>query len=69
MKIAFSNLVDAAYSLPMSGKMELKKLLENNIVEERRNEMARDFKQSKEDLKNNKLVFSNDINELKNMLK
>ena len=69
MKIAFNNLVDAAYSLPISGKLELKNLLEKNIVEERRNEIARDFKQSKEDFKNNKLVFSDDLNELKNMLK
>ena len=68
MKLAFSNIVDAAYSLPISGKLELKKLLEFNIIEERRNEIAQDYKQSKDDLKNNKLTFSDDINELKKML-
>jgi len=68
MKLAFNNIVDAAYSLPISGKLELKKLLEFNIIEERRNEIAQDYKQSKDDLKNNKLTFSDDINELKKML-
>ena len=69
MKLAFSNIVEAAYSLPISGKLELKKLLEYNIVEERRNEIAKDFRQSKEDLRNGKLKFSDDIEVLKKMLK
>jgi len=64
MKLAFSNIVEAAYSLPISGKLELKKLLEYNIVEERRNEIAKDFRQSKEDLRNGKLKFSDDIENL-----
>jgi len=64
MKLAFSNIVEAAYSLPISGKLELKKLLEYNIVEERRNEIAKDFRQSKEDLRNGKLKFSDDFENL-----
>ncbi len=64
MKLAFSNIVEAAYRLPIRGKLGLKKLLEYNIIEERRNEIAKDFKQSKEDLRNGNLKFSDHIKAL-----
>ena len=67
MEPVFNNIVEAAYSLPMSSKIELKNLLEHNIAEERRDEIVANYKVAKDEHKNNKLKFSSSINELKKM--
>lgn len=64
----FNDIVDKIYSLPIEEKVELKNLLENNIAESRRNEIASNYAKSREEEKSGKLESSSDINELKNML-
>jgi hypothetical protein len=64
----FNNIVDKIYSLPIEEKAELKNLLENNIAESRINEIASNYAKTQGKEKSDKLKFSSDINELKNML-
>jgi hypothetical protein len=64
----FNNIVDKIYSLPIEEKVELKNLLENNIAESRRNEITSNYSKTRGKEKSDKLKFSSDINELKNML-
>ncbi len=64
----FSDIVDKIYSLPIEEKVELKNLLENNIAETRRNEIATNYAKTWEEEKSGKLEFPSDINELKNIL-
>ncbi len=64
----FNNIVDKIYSLPIEEKAELKNLLENNIAESRINEIASNYAKTRGKEKSDKLKFSSDINELKNML-
>lgn len=66
--LPFSSIVETIYSLPLEDRMELKNLLEHNIADARRNEIAENFKLAKEEHKAGKLTFSSDINELKKML-
>jgi hypothetical protein len=64
----FDDIVDKIYSLPLEEKVELKNLLENNIAESRRNEIALNYSDARKQENSGKLKFSSDINELKNML-
>jgi hypothetical protein len=68
MKIHYNEIVDKIYSLPLEDKEQLKKLLEYNIAETRRTEIAANYKQSKEDFKAGKLKFSSSSDDLKVML-
>ena len=63
--LPFNNLIEKIYSLPLDDKEEIKKLLELNIAESRRDEMFKNFKQAEAELKLGKLNFSTDITELK----
>jgi hypothetical protein len=64
--IQFNDLVDQIYNMPLEDKLELKNLLEHNIAESRRNEIANNDKKAKEEHKSGKLSFSSGISELKN---
>ena len=64
----FNNIVDKIYSFPIEEKVELKNLLENNIAESIRNEIASNYAKTRGKEKSDKLKFSSDINELKNKL-
>ncbi|HAH22265.1 MAG TPA: hypothetical protein DCL77_00590 [Prolixibacteraceae bacterium] len=66
--IQFNNIVDILYNLPLEEKVELKNLLEHNIADARRDEMVSNYKQAQEEEKAQKLKFSSDIEELKQML-
>lgn len=66
--IQFNDLVDQIYKMPLEDKLELKNLLEHNIAESRREEIANNAKEAKKEHKSGKLSFSSDIQELKNML-
>ena len=66
--ISFDNIVNAVYRLPVEDRLELKNLLEHNIMNTRRNEILDNYKQANEDYKAGGLKFSSDINELKKML-
>ena len=66
--VKFDHIIETLYSLPLEDKLEIKTLLEHNIADTRRNEIADNLKQSKEELKSGKLNFTSKIDELKNML-
>ena len=66
--IQFNNIVDILYNLPLEEKVELKNLLEHNIADARRDEMVSNYKQAQEEEKAQKLRFSSDIEELKQIL-
>ena len=66
--IQFNNIVDILYNLPLEEKVELKNLLEHNIADVRRDEIVSNYKKAQEEEKAQKLNFSSNIQELKQML-
>lgn len=64
----FNNIVETIYNLPLEDKLELKNLLEHNIADSRRNEIASNYKQAQEEQKAHRLKFSSKIDDLKQML-
>ncbi len=64
----FSNVVASVYNLPLEERLELKNLLENNIADERRNEIAASFKKAKIQEKEGSLKFASDMKNLKKLL-
>ena len=66
--LQFNSIVETVYSLTLEDRLELKNLLEHNIADTRRNEMANNYKKALVEHKSRKLKFSSNINELKNML-
>ena len=66
--IHFDEIVERIYQLPLEVKTELKHLLENNIADERRAEIAKNVKLSRVEEKDGKLEYSSDINKLKGMI-
>lgn len=66
--IGFDTVVEAIYNLPLEHRLELKVLLEHNIADSRRTEIAENYKKAQIEEKSGKLKFSSNIKELKNML-
>ena len=64
----FNNIIETLYGLSLEDKLEIKMLLEHNIADARRNEIATNYKTSQEEHKAGRLKFSSDLNELKKML-
>lgn len=64
----FKDIVDSIYELPLEVRSELKNLLELNIAEARRDEIARNYKKSQKELESGFLEFSSNLNDLKKML-
>ncbi len=64
----FKDIVDTIYELPLDERLELKNLLELNIAEARRDEIASNYKKSLKDLESGILEFSSNLNDLKKKL-
>jgi len=64
----FSHIVETVYDLPLEFKEELKDLLEHNIADARRREIANNYKIAQKEYKAGKLKSSSSIKELKKML-
>jgi hypothetical protein len=64
----FKDIVDTIYELPLEVRLELKNLLELNIAEARRDEIARNYKKSQKEMESGILEFCSNINELKKKL-
>ena len=64
----FKNIVDTIYALPLEDREEIKTLLEHNIADARRNEIANNFKKTLEEVKTGDIEFSSNINDLRKML-
>ncbi len=65
--LKFNNIIESIYGLPLENRIEIKILLEHNIADARRDEIANNHKQSVEENKSGKLKFSSNIEELKKM--
>ena len=68
MSINFRDLVEEAKKLSLTEKEELKFLVERFVVEERRSEVNKHYKESIKEFKKGKLIFSSDLNKLKETL-
>lgn len=66
--LKFNNIVATIYDLPLEERLEIKILLEHNIADARRNEIANNFKKAKGEVKSGTLEFSSNITDLRNML-
>jgi hypothetical protein len=66
--INFNSLLHAVYGLTLEDRLELKSLLEHNIADSRREEIAANAQKAKEEHKKGNLKFSSNIDELKKML-
>ena len=64
----FNSVLERVYELPLESKEELKELLSRNIADERRDEIARNFKSAQKEQRAGKLSFSSDIDVLKKPL-
>jgi len=66
--LQFNKIIERIYSLSLEDRLEIKNLLEHNIADSRRNEIADNYKKSKEEYKSGNLKFSSNVSELKEML-
>ena len=57
-KSTFSDVLDAAGSLPVEEREELVELLHKRTIEERRGELCQDIKNARSDYKNRKYVVA-----------
>jgi hypothetical protein len=64
--MTFTNIVSEIQNLSFEDKENLKKLLEKYLIEEKRENIYNDYKESVQELKEGRLKFSDDIKELKN---
>lgn len=64
----FNEIVESIYNLPLEYKEELKSLLEHNIAEDRRKEIAGHLKAAQKEQRAGKLKFSSSVQELKKQL-
>lgn len=64
----FKDIVDTIYELPLDERLELRNLLELNIAETRRDEIAGNYKKSQMELESGILEFSSNLNDLKKKL-
>lgn len=67
-QLQYNEIVDKIYSLPLEVKRDLKNLLENNIADERRNEIAENLRIARKEEKAGNLEFSSDIEKLKKII-
>ncbi|MBL7190550.1 hypothetical protein ISS30_02555 [bacterium] len=65
---SYDMLVEEIKKLSFEEKMEIKFLLEKYLIEERREEIFRNYQESMREEKSGKLKFSSDIDELKSQL-
>ncbi len=68
MSLRFDNLVDEVKKLSVEEKEELEFLVERFLVEERREDIYKNYRKSLQELGEGKLEFSSDLNRLKHRL-
>ncbi len=64
----FNSIVEAVKLMDKEEKEELKNLLEKYLIEEKRKEILKEYKESLSELKEKKLNFSSNISKLKEEL-
>lgn len=68
MNTNFAGVVEDVKQLSFDEKQELKDLIEVYLIEERREEILKNCRESLKELQSGNLKFSSDINELQAML-
>jgi|GEM_PF-1104888 len=68
MSTTFSDLVNDVKKLSLSEKIEIKHIITKTIIDEKREKIYKNYLKSKKEFKDNKLKFSNNINELKKLV-
>lgn len=68
MQVAFANVVEEIKQLSSEEKEELLFLIQRYLAEERRNEIYDHYRTSVQEVRENQLGFSTDINQLKKMV-
>lgn len=68
MSQKYNTLVEEVKKLSVEEKEELKFLIEKYLVEERREEIFKNYQESKKEIEEGQLEFSGDIKRLKEML-
>jgi hypothetical protein len=68
MKDSFAEVVEEVKNLSTEEKVELRILIEKYLTEEKRQEIYDNYQAGLNELKEDKLVFSSDVNILKGML-
>ncbi|MBM4065768.1 MAG: hypothetical protein FJ266_09025 [Planctomycetes bacterium] len=68
MSQKYNTLVEEVKKLSVEEKEELKFLIEKYLVEERREEIFKNYQESKKEIEEEQLEFSGDIKRLKEML-
>lgn len=64
----FNTIIESIYALPLEDKIEIISLLEHNVADLRREEIAQNFKKTQKEHSSGKLKFSSKISELKKSL-
>ena len=64
----FAELVEEVKALSVQEKQELQGLIENYLIEERREEIYENYLQSQAELNKGEITFSSDTDALKEML-
>ncbi|OHB69794.1 MAG: hypothetical protein A2W17_05995 [Planctomycetes bacterium RBG_16_41_13] len=68
MSKTYNILIEEVKKLTREEKEELKFLVEKYLIEERRLEIFNNYQESKKEVKEKRLEFSNDLTNLKEML-
>jgi len=68
MSQKYNTLVEEVKKLSVEEKEELKFLIEKYLVEERRDEIFKNYQESKKEIEEEQLEFSGDIKRLKELL-
>jgi hypothetical protein len=66
--MSFTEITKEVQEMPFDEKIQLQYLLEQYIIEERRNEIYKTYQNAKELAAEGKLKYSSDIGELRKML-
>lgn len=64
----YSTLIEEVKRLSTEEKEELKFLIEKYLIEERREDIFKNYQESKKEIEEGRLEFSNDIERLKEIL-
>ena len=66
--VRFNELIEIIRSLSFEEKREIRDLLERYLIEERREEIYRNYQESLEELKRGEIEFRDKVDELKSLL-
>jgi hypothetical protein len=68
MRQDYEKIVSDIQNLPIEGKREIKALVEKYIIEERREEIRKNYRRSMKEAKRGELIFSSQLAELKKLI-